>query len=191
MNSLIIDTSWGNLSLSLVREGELISNISLKLKNKMNEMLLEAIDYCLKSVSLPLRQINNFTAVIGPGSFTGIRIGVSSVQGIAAGLGIKPAGISSLDAAALVINKSKSRIACKLRGKTYALREYDFEKGEYSEYQNVTEDMIDSDTVLINTNKSEAIDLSKAIMHNKFSQFLRDCVPFYMTKSEAELKFGN
>ncbi|MEC9492384.1 tRNA (adenosine(37)-N6)-threonylcarbamoyltransferase complex dimerization subunit type 1 TsaB [Flexistipes sp.] len=191
MNSLLIDTSWGNLSLSLVREGELISNISLKLKNKMNEMLLEAIDYCLKSVSMQLRQLDSITAVIGPGSFTGIRIGVSSIQGIAAGLEIKPSGISSLDAAALVINKSKSRIACKLRGKTFALREYDFERGKYSEYQNVTEDMIDSDIVLINTKNSGDVDLSKAIMHNKFSQFLRDCVPFYMTKSEAELKFGN
>ncbi|AEI15123.1 universal protein YeaZ [Flexistipes sinusarabici DSM 4947] len=191
MNSLIIDTSWGNLSLSLVREGELISNISLKLKNKMNEMLLETIDYCLKSVSMQMRQLNSITAVIGPGSFTGIRIGVSSLQGIAAGLGIKPSGISSLDAAALVINKSKSRIACKLRGKTFALREYDFERGKYSEYQNVTEDMIDSDIVLINTKNSDHVDLSKAIMHNKFSQFLRDCVPFYMTKSEAELKFGS
>jgi len=191
MNSLIIDTSWGNLSLSLVREGELISNISLKLKNKMNEMLLDTIDYCLKSVSLSLYQIDNFTAVTGPGSFTGIRIGVSSVQGIAAGLGIKPSGISSLDAAALVLDKPENKVACKLRGKTYALREYDFERGKYSGYQNITEDMICSDTVLINTNKSEAIDLSRAIMHNKFSQFLRECVPFYMIKSDAELKLGN
>jgi len=191
MNSLIIDTSWGNLSLSLVREGELISNISLKLKNKMNEMLLDTVDYCLKSVSLSLHQINNLIAVTGPGSFTGIRIGVSSIQGIAAGLGVIPSGISSLDAAALVLDKPENKIACKLRGKTYALREYDFEREKYSEYQNITEDMIGSDTVLINSNNSGVIDLSMAIMHNKFSQFLRECVPFYMTKSEAEIKFGN
>lgn len=190
MNSLIIDTSWGNLSLSLMREGELISNISLKLKNKMSEMLLNTINYCLESMSLSLHCINNFIAVIGPGSFTGIRIGVSTIQGIASGLGLRPLGISSLDAAALVLNKPKNSIACKLRGKNYALREYDFERDIYSEFKSINEDMLTPETVLVNTKNAEFIDLSKAVMYDKFAQFLRECVPFYMTKSEAELKFG-
>jgi len=179
------------LSLSIASSEELIASISLNLNRGMNENLLNTLDFCLKSVSLSINDFDRLVAVTGPGSFTGIRIGVSTIQGIAAGLGKSPLGISSLDAAALVLKSEKLNVACKLRGNMFAFKKYDFSENSFSDYINIKEENLPEDTVFINFKQydGDVLNLSKALMHNDFDSFLTDCVPFYMTKSEAEINF--
>lgn len=191
MNSLLIDTSWGHLSLSVATYKELIASITLNVNHKMNENLLNILDFNLKNLSFGIDVFDRLIAVTGPGSFTGIRIGVSTIQGIAAGLGKSPLGISSLDAAALVLKRDKVKIACRLRGKMFTFKEYDFGINNFSDYTNVMEDDLPEDTVFVNSKKYEnsIANLSQAVVHKDFDTFLMDCIPFYMTKSEAEISF--
>ncbi len=191
MKSVLIDTSSGFLSFTAAEDDSLMGTYSVKTGRKMNEVFLSSFDFFLKSIKLKLNEIDNFYTVTGPGSFTGIRIGISTMLGITSGLKKDLRGISSLDAAALCLNTNKLSVACKLRMKEYAVRNYDFENNNFSDYHYLLENDLPNDTFIINGNMSTALtlNLTLAIINKRFGFFLRDYIPFYMQKSEAEIQF--
>ena len=76
--------------------GEVILNVPAT----HSERLLPAIDRLLADACLTVRQIQGIALAIGPGSFTGLRIGVSTVKGLAFALGVPVVGVPTLDALA-------------------------------------------------------------------------------------------
>jgi len=62
--------------------------------------LMPAIDRLLRETSLNVRRIQGIAVGLGPGSFTGLRIAVSTVKGLAFSLGVPVAGVPTLDALA-------------------------------------------------------------------------------------------
>jgi len=62
--------------------------------------LMHIIDSVIELAQLEIEQLDGFAATIGPGSFTGLRIGISTIKGLAYALQKPVAGISSLDALA-------------------------------------------------------------------------------------------
>lgn len=73
--------------------------------------LLPAIKAHLERAGLDISQIDLFAVTTGPGSFTGLRIGISTVKGLAWPLGKKTVGVSTLAALAMNIPYS-ARIVC-------------------------------------------------------------------------------
>ena len=67
------------------------------------EQLVALVEECLQEASLGLGQLTHIAVTIGPGSFTGIRGGISCAQGLAAGLNIPVIGVSALLAHATLI----------------------------------------------------------------------------------------
>lgn len=80
------DTSLPILSVALVRDGELIGSVALQGKDSRNEKLLPAIDWLLAESGVDRREIDLFATTRGPGSFTGVRIGLATIQGLALAL---------------------------------------------------------------------------------------------------------
>lgn len=97
---LAIDTSTPRGSVSLLEGRELAGELRLFSLETHSARLLRSIDFLLASVGWDLAGIGLVAAGIGPGSFTGIRIGVSSALGLAQVLSVPFAGISGLDAIA-------------------------------------------------------------------------------------------
>lgn len=64
------------------------------------ERLMEFVDAALDAAGLTLRDIGRIAVTVGPGSFTGIRVGVAAARGLALALGIPAVGVSSLSALA-------------------------------------------------------------------------------------------
>ncbi|MEW9616877.1 tRNA (adenosine(37)-N6)-threonylcarbamoyltransferase complex dimerization subunit type 1 TsaB [Shinella sp. S4-D37] len=64
------------------------------------ERLMEFVDAALDAAGLTLRDIGRIVVTVGPGSFTGIRVGVAAARGLALALGIPAVGVSSLSALA-------------------------------------------------------------------------------------------
>lgn len=64
------------------------------------ESLLPTIDYLLRLLSVKLEEIDAFAVAVGPGSFTGLRIGISAVEGLSFATGKPAAGVSALEATA-------------------------------------------------------------------------------------------
>lgn len=75
---LIIDTSSEELLVVLKNKNDIFKN--QKTNSKHLENLLSQIDYVLNSADANLSQIKTFGVVVGPGSFTGVRIGVCTVK---------------------------------------------------------------------------------------------------------------
>ena len=97
---LAIETATACCSVALSHQGEL-SERSLVGNNVHSQVLLKLVQELLQSAAI---SVNDLTAVAvghGPGSFTGLRIGVGIAQGIAYGADCPMIGISSLDALAV------------------------------------------------------------------------------------------
>jgi tRNA threonylcarbamoyladenosine biosynthesis protein TsaB len=83
MNFLVIDTSGEALYIGAYYNGVSYSYYEEDLKYKHSEILLTALDRLLKENSISLESIDFFCSAVGPGSFTGIRIGVTTVRAFA------------------------------------------------------------------------------------------------------------
>src|SRR4030042_4515552 len=83
MKILGIDTSTRCSSVGLIDEGEVISEYLLNIPITHSERLLGAIDYLLREAHCQMEDLDGWAASLGPGSFTGLRIAVSTVKGLA------------------------------------------------------------------------------------------------------------
>lgn len=95
-----VDTSLPLLSVALVRDGALIGAIALEGRGSRNEKLLPALDWLLADGAVDRHAIDLFAVTRGPGSFTGVRIGLATVQGIALALGRPVCAMSTHEAIA-------------------------------------------------------------------------------------------
>ena len=95
---LAADTSLPLLSVALLRDETLIGALTLEGKGSRNEKLLPSVDWLLSESGTPREAIDLFAVTRGPGSFTGVRIGLATLQGLALVLG-KPVCAMSTHAA--------------------------------------------------------------------------------------------
>lgn len=94
---LFIDTSISFPTISLVKDGEVLFNFHEEIKSDMSSKILSIIDFGLKKSNISIKSINKIFVVTGPGSFTGVRIGVTIAKTIAWSLNIPVIPISSLE----------------------------------------------------------------------------------------------
>ncbi len=109
MISLLIDTSTSNLTVSIINNQEIIYKYQETILSDMSSKLLPIIDNGLKEHNLKLENINKIFVVNGPGSFTGIRVGVTVAKTIAWALKKDIIPLSSLELIATT-NTSKKYI---------------------------------------------------------------------------------
>ncbi len=97
MKILAIDTSSEICSTAILEDDVLIDENNLDNGRTHSENLMPLVDELLKRNNININEIGLISCVVGPGSFTGIRIGVSSMKPIAEVLGISLASITSLE----------------------------------------------------------------------------------------------
>ena len=95
MNLLGLDTSSDTFILGLDVAGELLDG-SAAVGREHSRKILPAIESLLSDAGLALEDLDGIVLGRGPGSFTGLRIGVGVAQGLAYGLGLPVAPVSSL-----------------------------------------------------------------------------------------------
>ena len=100
MKVLAIETSTMAGSVALIDGDELVSEYLLNIDITHSERLLLAIDCVMRDTRIPVDEINGFAISIGPGSFTGLRIGTSTIKGLAYATNKPVVGIPTLDAMA-------------------------------------------------------------------------------------------
>jgi len=150
MKVLGIDTSTSCGSVGLIDDGEVISDYLLKIPVTHSERLLGAIEFVLKEARCNIEDIDGWAISLGPGSFTGLRIGVSAVKGLAFATGKPVAGVSILDVLASQIAPT-SYLICPIldaRKKEVYTAFYRYEEGRFlkrlSDYQAIRpEDLVE------------------------------------------------
>lgn len=101
MTVLFLDTSLSNLIIGIVQDNKLLYSNATKLNNELSIYTLPYIDEAFKSCGLKPNDIDTIMIVNGPGSFTGIRIGVTVAKTWGWTLNKKIISVSSLKALAL------------------------------------------------------------------------------------------
>ena len=104
MKILAIDTSNKVASVSIFEDNELINEKISNEEKTHSEKLLPMIDELLKEANISIENIDMFVVSVGPGSFTGIRIGVATVKGIAQALNKKVIPVTSLEGLIQMVN---------------------------------------------------------------------------------------
>lgn len=119
---LSLDTSTLTLSLALLRpDGGVVESIEIPPPTRQSHALPEALTQVLARHGLALKDVTGFVCGLGPGSFTGLRIGLATLKGLAWALRLPTAGVSSLAALALDGPSDTELFSCAMvkRGECY------------------------------------------------------------------------
>jgi len=109
---LSIDTASNICSVAILEDKNLIKEISLDDLKTHSEKLMPMIEEIFSKTNLSLKDIDLIICDKGPGSFTGIRIGVATAMSFTDTLNIPAIGVSSLEA--LVYNEKQKGLICSL-----------------------------------------------------------------------------
>lgn len=96
MNILAIDTSAISSSVAIVNEDKIIGEFFCNTALTHSQTLVPMIDSVLKNTNMTLKDIDAIAVCVGPGSFTGVRIGVAAAKGMAYALDIPCVPVSTL-----------------------------------------------------------------------------------------------
>jgi tRNA threonylcarbamoyl adenosine modification protein YeaZ len=107
---LALDTSTRRGSVALLAGMDMAGELRLNSLETHSTRLLRSVSFLLEMTGWHLRDLGLVAAGLGPGSFTGIRIGVSTALGLAQTLRIPFAGVSGLDAVAGMIRRPGAAI---------------------------------------------------------------------------------
>src|SRR4030043_1592763 len=91
-------TSWG--SPGVIDDEEVVAEYAFRRGETLSARLLPAIQTLLAEARLDLHEIDGIAVSLGPGSFTGLRVGLSAVKGLALAVARPVAGVPTLDALA-------------------------------------------------------------------------------------------
>lgn len=118
---LAIDTTTEFGSLALAGREDVIEEVALEAVDGYGHMVFGCIDALLARHGVQLTDITLFAAAAGPGTFTGIRVGLTAAKGFAAALGTQAAGVSNLQALALLgAGPLRAAVLDARRGEVYA-----------------------------------------------------------------------
>lgn len=97
MKILSVDTCSKICNINLIEDGKVLKYLEIEDDITHAKKLLKGIDDILKETNTKLKDIDFFGCIIGPGSFTGIRIGVSTIKGFALALNKKVITATSME----------------------------------------------------------------------------------------------
>ncbi len=97
MNILALDTSGPVAGVAILREGSVVHLTAMKYGHTHSQTVLPAVDRALEECGLTCREIDVFAVVAGPGSFTGVRIGVCMAKGLAHAAGKPCCAVNALE----------------------------------------------------------------------------------------------
>ncbi len=101
MTLLVIDTSGPVCGAAVMDEEKVCSEITVQNRNTHSVNLMPMVEYALEAAGKKLTEMDAVAAVTGPGSFTGVRIGVATAKGLAHGAGIGCIAVDALEALSL------------------------------------------------------------------------------------------
>ncbi len=114
MKILAIDTSTMLGGIAVMEESALIAESRLNVKSTHSERLMTEIEHCLMQSDLKISDIDVFAVAIGPGSFTGLRIGLSTVKGFSYATGKPVVSVPTLEALAWNFPQSRYPVCAML-----------------------------------------------------------------------------
>ena len=142
MRILFIDTSGTDVSISIISDNKILVNINEKVPNSHSIYTVSFIDKALKSANLRVDEIDKILVVTGPGSFTGVRIGVTIAKVYAYLRKVDVIPVSSLKMLSLSTNHDYCLALINAKNVNYYLGLYDKNNEEVIKEQFNNKDMV-------------------------------------------------
>lgn len=117
-----IETSTPQTSVALGSDEQMLGSISLAARRARHEVAISALERLLEWTGVELIQVGGVAVGIGPGLFTGLRVGVETGKSLAQTLGVPIIGVASLDALAFGSRTTRRTIVSAIdarRGEVY------------------------------------------------------------------------
>jgi tRNA threonylcarbamoyladenosine biosynthesis protein TsaB len=111
---LAIDTSSFTGSVAFVDAGVVVGEVIARVRASHSEALLPIVDEVLRRAGATLAEVGLLAVGIGPGSFTGVRIGMATAKGLRLATGLPLVGVPSLDALAAAAVGARGPLAAVL-----------------------------------------------------------------------------
>ena len=132
MKILAVSTAEKECSMALLEENNPVCEEMWATKQTHSKRIMEMVAKIMDRAGMQVHELDGFVAAKGPGSFTGLRIGISTVKGLAYAVGKPCAGISSLDGIAWQFSCSSLPVCVMMdaqRGEVYHAT-YNFKNGK-------------------------------------------------------------
>jgi tRNA threonylcarbamoyladenosine biosynthesis protein TsaB len=110
MITLAFDTSFKTAAVAILEDDTVLYDVFINSGLNHSETLLPAIDEAFRQLKLKIEDIDLFACALGPGSFTGLRVGISTMKGLLLACAKPAVGVSSLAAVALNITDNNALI---------------------------------------------------------------------------------
>jgi tRNA threonylcarbamoyladenosine biosynthesis protein TsaB len=132
---LAVDTTAGDASIAVLRDGEIALECHLASHDGLSALLLPSLEFLLRSLGLAPAQVDLYAAAVGPGLFTGIRVGLATLKGMNFAAGRPMVGVGTLEALAFPFAGARRTVVPLVdarRGQLYVAA-YDFAAGGMTE----------------------------------------------------------
>ena len=189
MISMFIDTSLSDVSIALIKDGKLISKINNNIPGEHSIYVTKYVDDILKENDLSPKAVDEIIIVNGPGSFTGIRIGVTIAKTFAYLQNIRIVSISSL--LARVIGEHSKYILSKIDAKhdNYYIGLYDENYNKvvekFSNINEIEELIKEYFPLVVDTSKEYNIEAIAEFTKSLPSENTHSVNPIYLKLPEA------
>ena len=90
-----VDTTTSRTGLAVLARGEILAEITLDPDLSPSTCFLPSLGSLLETAGLTLQELGAFAVTVGPGSFTGIRVGLATIGGLAWATGRQAVGVST------------------------------------------------------------------------------------------------
>ncbi len=116
---LAIDTALAACQVAVARGPELLAARSEPMERGHQERLAPLVALALAEAGAAPADVQRLGAVVGPGSFTGLRVGMAFAKGFALGLGLSPVGVGTLEALAAEGSGRRAAVIGAPHGRVY------------------------------------------------------------------------
>ena len=137
-----IDTATWFACVGLVNDGTVLAEQSVHVSTGHADVLLPLIQQVLTQAGVPLTRLEGIGVSIGPGTFSGLRIGLSTAKGLCYGLGQRLVGVSTLEALTATVSNWEGRVCALLDARRKEVYAAFFLYGRNGQLQRLTQDMV-------------------------------------------------
>ncbi|MFC1815501.1 tRNA (adenosine(37)-N6)-threonylcarbamoyltransferase complex dimerization subunit type 1 TsaB [Thermodesulfobacteriota bacterium] len=167
MRILAADTATKSCSVAIVDKESLLAEVTIVSGRTHSKHLIDIVNKVIGLSGLTLSDLDGFAVTRGPGSFTGLRIGISSIKGLAVAVGKPVVGVSILDALAMQ-TAIHSYLICPLldarKGEVYFSR-YHYQDGTLK--KELKEQVSDPDLAVADIDEACIFIGDGALLHKK------------------------
>jgi tRNA threonylcarbamoyladenosine biosynthesis protein TsaB len=160
MTVLALDTCCGAFSFALFKEGKMILHNRHEIPNKQAELLIYSLQSELELAQMSFFDIHQIVVTMGPGSFTGIRIGLAAAHGLALATKAEVYGLTTLDAMLQQIPNATHAVLNAGKGQYY-MKEATSSPSDYSSIKLVDAEeldaMLNDSTIVLAGNHPQAL----------------------------------